>query len=530
MSRSAALGVCLAVLAVCALARPLAAEDWLAAFEPQPANGAPALQLYYPRAELPAVVAAGDVLVARLQLMAALTPPPGVQQARALTGFTAELRGDGLALAAARTHRHRLRVLSLRPDGGSSLVYRVRLRVPAFVAPGTYAFELRTPFGARAALRAVRVISAGSEPRLAACPPPSAAGDSAADAELGSLPVDVWFCAAASARLPDAPGSLGLVAAPELHPSAAGGALALRVGTALWRLGGAAHSAAFERALRSVMGVEQRRLATYGPEAAPSELPTLPALAFTPPHSTRTPRSLVLESPVARRLALLFPAGHALPRASAALVLYPATDLRLHEAGSVLALLEMGAGARTEITFADPVSARGARSALDATRTYAGQPAALRVTGAPEDARVAYEWGDKTALAGLSLRARMEGPLEEPARALVMSRMGGAQLLRTRVQVDASRPPNCSVLRGPRRARPTLFAWALLCSWVMLLKIRRRSGVGNRLRPHVRCELRHGATYTLSPHLDLPSALHRAVRVRADHDSQHARGRHAGES
>lgn len=512
MSRLAALGLC---FALCALAQPTAAEDWLAVLQPPPAAG-PGLELYYPRAELPAVVEAGDVLVVRLQLTAAMTPPPGVQQSRALAGFDALLRGDGLTIVAAHTHKHRLRVLSLRPDDGSSLLYRLRVRVPAFVAPGTYAFELTTPFGARAALRAVRVIAPGSEPRLAACPP--------AATELGTLRVDVWLCQEPAQRLPDAPGSLGLVAAPELHAGAGQGVFALRIARSLWRFGGDTGSTAFERELVGVSRLERRAIVAFGPAHMP---PALPAAAFDPPRVMRTPHALELHSAVERRLLVLWPARRAAPGASA---LYPATDLRLREASTLAALWDVPADARVQLSFDERARRVDAPGALQAIPAHACSQAALRVMGAAGDARVAYEWADRTALGGPALEAQVEGPLEEPARALVMSRTTGAQLLRTQVLVDARRPPSCSLQQPPRSPGSTLIACLLLCSWASLLKIRRRRGVGNRIGPHVRCELRHGVTYPLPPRLDLPSALHCAVRVRADHDSEHARPGHARES
>ena len=499
MTRAAALGLC---LAACVSPRVVLAQDWLAAFEP-PTAAAPGLQLYYPRAELPAVVAAGDVLTARLQLTAAMTPPPGVQQARALKGFAAALRGDGLALGTSRVHRHRLHVLSLRPDAGSSLVYRVKLRVPAFVAPGTYAFELTTPFGARAALRAVRIIPEGTQPQLAKCPQATTpqtpktfepepdltltasarTPDRFTQAELGTLPVDVWICPHGHQRLPDSPGRLGLAPAPELHVASAPGSFALRVGRSVWRADLAPGSHAFERELRSVLTLEQRTLTPVGPDALPTALPTLPAAMFESPGSVRSPSEFSVESGVERRLALLLPAGRALPRTDAQLTLYPATDLRLRDAGSVLALVWVRAGSRvglqvepTSTSTSMSMSTRAGSSALAASRARAGHVAELRVTDAPRDARVAYEWGDRSALSGPALRARVDGPLEEPARALVMSRGAGAQLLRTHVLVEADRPPSCSLQPPPRRAQGGPFAWLLLCTSAMLLKIRRRRG------------------------------------------------------
>jgi len=328
-----------------------------------------------------------------------------------------------------------------------------------------------------------------------------------------------------------------------LHPSAVAARFALRVRGALWRFGTSPGSLAFERAVRGA------QLAVPG--AGGPELEALAPAAFAAPHVVRSARGLELQTPVDRRLVLLVPAGSALratatplasesangPATDAAkdpealsVALYPATDLRLREAASVLAIVDVRAGSRARLELAT-LQRTDAQSALSVAPVLAGEPARLRIAQAPRDARVAYELGEKTALAGAELSLGVLGALEEPARALVMSRTAPAELLRTRVPVTARRPPGCSL--DPASPPSSPWAAALLCSAVMLLKIRRRQGSGNRLGPHVRCELRHGAQYNKHT-LDLLglgvsfASLH-ALRVRADHDPQHARRGHARE-
>lgn len=185
---------------VLAFAHVARADDWLAVWPLCSIEDAsrPSLALLYPAPGLPAVVHAGDSLYVRLRTPAALTPPPGTQQANVLERYRAELRGSAIHLGvdASERHRHVLPVMSIRPDGGESLVYRMRVDVPAYVAPGTYAFTLRSPFGARSAEQAVRVLQPGAAPRIARLPP----GMLAPPAAAGAQPVDVWLAGATAEK------------------------------------------------------------------------------------------------------------------------------------------------------------------------------------------------------------------------------------------------------------------------------------------------------------------------------------------
>ena len=154
------------------VAAPVArADDWLA-LHPECAFDATVVEpgrmaILYPRPGLPAVVAQGDRLVTRVRVPSGLTPPPGIQQDRALVGWDAQLVGAGTAIDPAAEHRYPLRVVDVRPDGGSSLVYRATILVPHWAAPGTYGLRLSAPGGSDAMPGSVRIISRGAAPRIA---------------------------------------------------------------------------------------------------------------------------------------------------------------------------------------------------------------------------------------------------------------------------------------------------------------------------------------------------------------------------
>jgi hypothetical protein len=155
---------------------PARADDWLAAL-PECAGELPppaAAQLIYPRPGLPAVVAAGETLIVRARVPLPLTPPPGVQQPRALEGFEAELIGHALPLGApAPVQRMALELIDVRPEGPSSLRYRLSFPIPAWTAPGTYDLVLRAKGAGMRADSLVRVVGqdASSRDILAAAAP-----------------------------------------------------------------------------------------------------------------------------------------------------------------------------------------------------------------------------------------------------------------------------------------------------------------------------------------------------------------------
>lgn len=215
-----------AVLLVCsAWPGPAAADDWLVALSPdQPAVDAqPGLAVLYPRAGLPALVAAGETMVVRVRVVAALTPPPGRQQPRALSPWKAALQGRAHAPAGAPPRHYPLAASLLRPDGGSSLIYRLSLAVPAWTAPGTYTLTLAGPGGERTVERGVRVLPAGASPRLAWFPQ---GADISRLSSLSALPVDAWLHAQPADDM--APAQVAGALQPVLSTAQAG--VALRVG------------------------------------------------------------------------------------------------------------------------------------------------------------------------------------------------------------------------------------------------------------------------------------------------------------
>ncbi len=172
---------------------PTAHADWLAVYPTcamgeAPRRSGPA-ELLYPRAGLPAFAAPGEALTMRIRVPAPLTPPPGVQQERALAGWYVELVGsDTIGVEGAR-HHYRLRVADVRPDGHSTLVYRPTVRLPPWIAPGTYDLKLRAPGTEEVDGEAVLRVGEGPVrlARLASMPT-----EREAEA-LARLPIDVWL-------------------------------------------------------------------------------------------------------------------------------------------------------------------------------------------------------------------------------------------------------------------------------------------------------------------------------------------------
>jgi hypothetical protein len=470
---------------VSASAASVHADDWLAVLAAcsERAASAANLDLLYPSERLPALCPAGDVLVARVRVPAALTPPPGVQQERALSGWSAELIGDGIVLGSvAVAHRHSLAVISLRPDAGSSLVYRVRLAVPAYVAPGSYALSLRTPFGDRRAERAVAVIGPGAVPRMAAVPASGLRGRA-----LASLPVDVWIDRQAAQG--DSPSDLGAAGFARQARLALGApALALRVGTELWVSEACpGDGAAFEAEVLAVLRSERRVRVPFLPLRA-AEIPPPELLGASASGGDFDNRRSQLE----RQWTLLLPASASVRVSKGRLALYPAGDLVARRLSGMAALLRVAAGDLAHVELG-PAALGAPLLELEPELAESGSETTLRVRGAPSDARVAFDYGfARSAWAGPTLRARFAGPLEQPLRAMVLTPAAGAQLVRGRLSVTPQRPPSCTAELahgGPGSAFQPLFALGFL------LKRRRRSGFGNRVPAVPRCQLRDLASH-----------------------------------
>ncbi|MEM9194960.1 MAG: hypothetical protein AAGF12_37630, partial [Myxococcota bacterium] len=256
-------------------ASPIHADDWLELF-PECAFGPEAralgqMAVLYPKPGRAAVVRQGDKLWTRIRVPTGLTPPPGRQQDRALRGWSAELVGHAAQGWGRAEHRYPLRVVDVRPDGPSSLVYRAALIVPAWAAPGTYGLRISAPGGSAEVAGSIRIVDVDAPIRLAMLSlsfdavldaaqaiesvpqegpsaPTDEGSDTGEDAErarllrlleaLSYLPIDVWVAmetprlrSAASLRGPEDRFPAMLWLREQGHP------IAVRVGDELLTLG-----------------------------------------------------------------------------------------------------------------------------------------------------------------------------------------------------------------------------------------------------------------------------------------------------
>jgi len=438
----AALAGCVICVAL-AGSTPAWADDWLALLPAcsMPAGSLPSLELVYPQPDLPALIEAGDVLVARVRVPAALTPPPGVQQERALRGWSAELVGEGIAVGdATLSHRHSLPILAVRPDASSSLVYRVRVLVPAYAAPSSYSLVLRTPFGERRAERAVHVAAPGLRSRPVAGPAFALAGRS----------------------------------------------LALRVGSELWVSEPCPGDRAnFEADVASTLRFERRVRIAFEARSLPPMAASVASLEQLATPVVVGPNGLRFDIAQAseRSVLLLLPARRSVRVSAGELTLYPASDLALQRVSAISAVWIVPAGVGAEVALG-PALQRKQALALEPRLIASGLPTQLRVRGAAANARVAYDYGfGRSALAGPQLLADFAGPLEQPLRALVLTPSAGGELVRQRVVVTPRRPPSCAIgrrtalagARGSGQVGP--WAWGCLLGLLGLLKRRRRRRV-----------------------------------------------------
>jgi hypothetical protein len=445
------------------------ADDWLAVWPACSIVDAsrPSLSLLYPAPGLPAVVHAGDALSARMRTPSALTPPPGVQQERVLERWTAELSGSALHVGVdpKERHRHVLPVVSIRPDGGDSLVYRLRIEIPAYVAPGTYAFALRSPFGTRSAEQAVRVLPKAALPRIVRLPtgvllPPPAAG---------SWPADVWLAGAVAeeeAREGELPASAlevtpvaeparELIASVEAGSDPAptllveGGAVALRVGSELWVRAGCEDLTAFEREVAAVIETEHlTRVAFDAQRAAPS--PPVATLSVEPTVAFRVDQIEIdnTGSPVVRELSLLLPFAAPASVDTGTLALFPAIEPNARQPLAKLGRWIVPAGSRGRLRLG-PIRSDERKLALQPNSARSGQPAYVRVLGADARAKVAFALGfQRSAYASTELHTSFPGPLAHPVRAQVFEADGAGQVVHGHLWVEPHRPPNCAIAPG----------------------------------------------------------------------------------
>jgi hypothetical protein len=515
---------------ILAVAQRARADDWLASLPACSSAHAqrdpsPRFELVYPRSGLPALVAAGEALIARVRVPAPLTPPPGVQQPRALLGWRAELAGHALPVevgaaaerTAGRAQRHSLEVVDVRPDGASTLLYRASIPIPAWAAPGTYDLALWAPGGSGRALGVVRVLAPGAAPRVAWM---GAEGSSRlSDASAAALPVDVWVRAASRQQVEPspAPAPRAPAAAPELDLGVA--ALALRVGAGLWVVGGCGSQAvAFDAEVASVMARERRTRITPPPPPSGGQWQSWGegARAWPEPDSLRVQRAGgVMEIGIepgfgaTAELSLLLAAGGSgvivvTGVAAAAQEYYPASEIAAGELPARVLRLRVAAGERARITPAAAASAPAAyalrvepqparsgervRLSLERVRAGAELPRHRRADRAGGELRVAWRLDPlHTAFGRAQVEHRFLPLGRQRVAALVIGEDGRVQRLRGEVIVETARASSCGSAVGTRESSGASWLWPAL--WLVQrrgrldrLKRRPRSAARNRLR------------------------------------------------
>jgi len=119
-------------------------------------------QVIYPAPGLPAVLRAGQEIVARVRVRRAMTPPPGIPQRHVLVGWGARLVAPVPFSAEGTSGRLEfpLRVYQIRPED-DGFVYRFRLMTPATVPAGVYDLWFEGPGFTDRRPRSVRIL--GSE-------------------------------------------------------------------------------------------------------------------------------------------------------------------------------------------------------------------------------------------------------------------------------------------------------------------------------------------------------------------------------
>lgn len=513
----AALGTLWALGAWGATAR---ADDWLAALpecaagsatpSAGPAGAGPAsAALEYPRPGLPAIVNAGQRLVARVRLPVPLTPPPGIQQSRALREYSAELhaqtpalepaasgasaasgagaRNEGARRKDAPSHRYRLEVIAVRPEGASSLRYRVTIPVPAWAAPGIYTLRLVAAGVALPSEAQVVVLAQSAAARLRPLPAEVSASETSLPAGARA-PVDVWLRTPSGAALEAGEESTrtSYLGAPVLDTE--GLVAALRVGEAgLWVLSDCATAhLPFADQVTAVLGVERRtRLASpaYAPEVA------APALQLQ--TSSRPDGGFELRAQSSQAIELSFVLGadgRPLHASAGALELYPATELPPPERVPLLI-------ARWRLL--GPAAARLERSARKAAPTAvalelvpsplpSGRPLRVRArrrdpAGGPAPL-LALRFDERSTAFGYaeaSHRFTALGPARVRALWILPDATAVARIEKVQVVTEAA--IGCSVARPSGRGADAGGTALGLSAALWLLKRRPRRPGGNRL-------------------------------------------------
>jgi hypothetical protein len=484
------------------------ADDWLAVLPAceDEARGLPAFELIYPRAGLPALVEAGQKLIVRVRLPSPLTPPPGVQQARALAGWSAELIGHALGAGDADelVQRYPLEVVNVRPDGPASLIYRASLPIPAWAAPGSYDLAFSAPGGHGRAPSLVRVLAQGRAPRVA-----WVAQDTLPDGDaIAALPIDVWVRAdlppiaepsigeAAPASIARTDLARAGARAPLLDPR--GQSAALRLGAGLWVFGGC-HSPhlPFEDEVASVLASEQRARMSVGAPASPSAPGFVPwGAAFTqwPPadalrieHGAEQWRISVASGLSSPEVAFVLAAGDRAVQASAGtLSFYPAGEITAAQAPALVVWLALS-GPGASLLQRGPVATDLApRLIAFPPELRSGDLVHVRVAGAAHSPRTAYRFDPQHTAFGPSAVEHVYTALGvRRVDALAIAADGRVRRLHAEVHVGTAQRSGCRCQLAATQLQPPRWislAWLALALDLMRLRVRRRRARACRKR------------------------------------------------
>jgi hypothetical protein len=472
----------------------------------------PRFGLFYPRAGLPALVAAGDTLVARVRLPAPLTPPPGVQQERALIGWRAELQGHAWPWlpGAPAEQRQPLAVVNVRPDGAASLIYRASIPIPAWLAPGTYDFALWAPGGSDVALGALRVLAQGH----AARPAWMAANEPGGGASTAVLPIDVWVRAASAQPAQNAAGAVadpdrtGLAPAPTLELR--GLVAALRIGRRqLWTAGACETGGpAFAEEVRGALERERRTpLSPTAPDLTHERFQPFDEAARAWPE----PDALVLERTQERvqiataaglasaiELALLLPTSQrGVEVEGATLAFYPAGEIAGAHSPALVAIVNVPAGGSAQLRQSAGRAPWEPTLRVAPRTVSSGAPVRISASAAVAPVRVAWRIdGARTAFAAPAIETSFRPLGDQRVAALVIAADGRAAKREAVVHVRTARAMGCSaaaespVPRGRPLCLPAQAFWLLsvICG---ARRARRRSGHATKFRAPVRQKSTH---------------------------------------
>ena len=448
----------------------------------------PAFALVYPRPGLPALVEAGDTLIARVRLPSPLTPPPGVQQPRALAGWHAALIGHALAWPAQAEleQRHSLEVTNVRPDETSSLVYRASLVVPAWVAPGTYDLELAAPGGSD---RAIGQVGGDRE-----------AGGVAAGVGSGRAgPGDAGGCVAESE--PESESETNQNQSPTLMLDSVVAALRI-AGSGLWVLGDCDERGRFSEDVASVMAREKRsRLGVHAPQATGPGYALwdepLAWRAWPSSDALRIKRNADNVS-IARsdagadlEIALVFASdGRGVATSAGTLRFYPAAPINRALPPPITAVLRLPAGASASITRTS-ATPRDFQLVAQPSAPRSGAAVQVRLVSRDAQAQVALAFDPLHGAFARSAAHAYPELGEQRIAALAIAHDGVAVPLSARVVVHAD-PGRRLPLRA-RRRRPACPAGrdvaggAFTCRGLPCEESVRKSGALPASRNRLRC-------------------------------------------